>query len=388
MTRPLTVLMISGEYPPMQGGVADYTRLLGESLASQGASVHVLTSTRADSGEAGSIAVHPLIRRWSGLGMYRHLVSLLVDLAPDIINIQYQAAAYGMRLAINHTPSLFQRVPYVTTFHDLRVPYVFPKAGWVRWWWVEHLACTSQAVIVTNAEDRQQMVANSIDTNLYEIPIGSNIACQPPAGFERGAWLRSQGLPLDALVLCYFGFLNASKGGEELIRALAALRGGIMDAHLLMIGGSVGASDPTNRAYLTQVQSLISKFGVGDHVTWTGHMSPEDVSAAFLASDLCVLPYRDGVSLRRGSLMAALTHGMPIVSTRPKRAIHGLCHGENIWLVGPEDPLALADGITHVSADPALRRRLSDGAQSLAEQFDWSRIAERTMEVYRGVVDG
>ena len=39
------VLFVTGEFPPMQGGVGDYTRELGLALQDQGCGVHVATST-------------------------------------------------------------------------------------------------------------------------------------------------------------------------------------------------------------------------------------------------------------------------------------------------------------------------------------------------------
>ena len=49
------------------------------------------------------------------------------------------------------------KVPIVSTFHDLLVPYLFPKAGPLRWKVVEYLARRSDAVIVTNEEDRARL---------------------------------------------------------------------------------------------------------------------------------------------------------------------------------------------------------------------------------------
>ena len=46
MARVRRVLLISGEYPPMEGGVADFTHLLGLAMAEQGMEVHVLTSVK------------------------------------------------------------------------------------------------------------------------------------------------------------------------------------------------------------------------------------------------------------------------------------------------------------------------------------------------------
>ena len=84
-----------------------------------------------------------------------------------------------------------------------------------------------------------------------------------------------------------------------------------------MVGGKVGASDPTNLAYLAKVEALIAELGMVNRVQWTGFTAPDEVSANLLAADCATLPYREGATLRHGSLMAALAHGLPIVSTQP-----------------------------------------------------------------------
>jgi glycosyltransferase involved in cell wall biosynthesis len=311
---------------------------------------------------------------------------------PTMINIQYQAAAYGMHPAINFLPRAcasrwLGRVPCVVTFHDLLVPYLFPKAGPLRWWVNLELARHSRGVIVTNIEDQLRLECEGHLPPVRRIPIGSNVAAQLPSGYDRAAWRRRWGLDVDALVTCYFGFLNASKGGEELIEALAILRQSGLDARLLMIGGSVGASDPTNAAYLARVRAAIAAQGLDAHVIWTGYLSDEELSASFAAADLCVLPYRDGVSFRRGSLMAALTHGLPIVSTEPRVPVPEIVHGENLWLVPPRDAPALATAIRELGNDESLRERLGRGAAELARLFDWDLIAEHTLDFFGEILD-
>ena len=53
------------------------------------------------------------------------------------MHIQYQSAAYGLHPAVNYLPwrlrALQHRPAIGATFHDLRFPYIFPKAGPLRW---------------------------------------------------------------------------------------------------------------------------------------------------------------------------------------------------------------------------------------------------------------
>jgi len=380
----MRILFVTGEYPPMQGGVADYTRALGQALVAAGQEVAVLTSDRASEAPVDpGLAVWPEVTAWDR-SCWAALDGTIAGWRPDIVHIQYQTAAYDMRPGINLWPWRPWRRPDVATavtFHDLRLPYLFPKAQLVRRWVTETLARSCRLAITTNPEDTT--VLRGVRPDLVEIPIGSNIPCAALADFDRTTWRQRLGLPPAAAVLCYFGFLNASKGGELLVDVLAALVSRGLDAHLLMIGGSVGASDPTNQTYLQQVEDRIGREGLAGRVHWTGHLAAPEVSAAFLTSDLCLLPYQDGVSYRRGSFMAALAHGMPIISTTPAAPYPDLHDGETLLLAPVGDGAGLVAACLRLLEDASLRRRLGENARRLSERFTWDSIAELSMATYQ-----
>lgn len=410
----MRVLFIAGEFPPMQGGLGDCTNEIARALAALGVQVCVLTSVQAGRGEQSlaptrDVVVRSSVKQWNWSSL-RVLRNTIREFVPDIVHIQYQTAAYGMHPAINFAPRALirysflprtyggerRRVRVAVTFHDLRVPYLFPKVGRVREWVTRELARSSDAVIVTNDEDYLKLEIWNLK-RLSLVPIGSNITTVPPPNYQRAAWRAQYGIGGNETLLCYFGFLNESKGGEMLIRALAE----ITQASLLMIGGQTGASDPTNAAYLAKVKALIKELGLTSRVLWADYMPSEIVTANFLASDICVLPYRDGASYRRGTLMAALAHGMPIVTTTPRAAgaVHGLRSvpvgsplptlrdGENCLLVPPDDPRALAEAIRRAAASPDLRRRIGAGARELAQHFTWDKIAQQHLELYGNLED-
>lgn len=390
----MRILFLTGEYPPMQGGVGDYTWALGSALVEQGVDVHVLTSREAGPAHLaprGVANVYPEIDRWRW-GMVRQVRRLSDELKPDVLHIQYQAAAYQLHPSINLLPRFLagwewpRRV--AVTFHDLRVPYLFPKAGSWRWRSNLELARRSDVTVVTNAEDLHRLRGYpDLARKLVEIPIGANIQPDPPAGFDRAAQRAGWGARPDDLLLAYFGFLNASKGAEELVAAVAQLAARGVPVQLLMVGGQVGASDRTNAAYLEQVQAAIERRGVADRVHWTGFTEASQVSANLLAADIAVLPYRDGASFRRGSLMAAIAHSLPVISTEPAVPILEMVHGGNIWLTPAQSPDALAAAIEQLWHDPGLRERLSAGAAALTRLFTWDVIAQQHVRIYRELVE-
>lgn len=389
----MRILFITGEFPPMQGGMGDYTRQIGLALADLGCQVHVLTSDQA--GPVDRLTVHPVVRRWNW-GCWRTILDRVRQVQPEVIHIQYQAAAYGLHPAVNFLPWRVRRLgahrPHlVVTFHDLRVPYLFPKAGPLRRWVVNQLARGSDAAITTNREDFESLrralsPPASPVSGLFLIPIGSNIQPRRPADYDRRAWRARWGAGPADFLICFFGFINERKGVETLLHAVHRL---VTDPscpvhpRLLFIGGQTGASDPTNIAFLGRIQSLISELELEPYTRWTGYIPEEEVSASFWASDLCVLPFRDGVSFLHGTLHAALAHGMPILTTYPRVHLPELVHGENIFLVPPDQPPALAEAILHLAGASELRSWLGAGAQALSEQFRWDKIAADTLQLYR-----
>jgi glycosyltransferase involved in cell wall biosynthesis len=380
--------IVTGEFPPMQGGVGDFTRELSTALSALDHQVSILAPAGSHWKHAPArCTLHATVERWDWslagrLRQWARASSL------ELVDLQYQAAAYGMHPALNLLPPSFSRAPLVVTFHDLKVPYLFPKAGRLRWAAILRLARNAAGVIVTNQEDRLRLEEAGDIARLAVIPIGSNIPARPPAGYDRAAWRAAWGVSPEETLLGYFGFLNESKGGEELIEALHLLQQAGIPVKLLMIGGRTGSSDATNRAYAKRIDALIARRGLQDRVLRTGYVPAEAVSAAFLASDVCVLPYRDGISFRRGSLMAALAHGRPVLATHPAVELPELEHRRNVYLVPPCDPVALSEAVVALRQDSALRAQLAAGAQVLAGRFGWDAIAQATVDFFQRVQRG
>lgn len=388
----MKVCFVTGEFPPMQGGVGDYTSVLAGTLCGMGVSATVVTSAGAAPERLHEgVPVLPIVNRWG----WRSL--LAVERAArqqeaDIVHVQYQAAAYGMGLPIHLLLRYLQfrlpRARRVVTFHDLKLPYLFPKAGRLRKRAVAQLMRASDAVILTNREDVEAYPSFGAGRPAHLIPIGSNIEPRLPRGFERSAWRARWGIAPRDTVLAYFGFLNATKGGDTLIDALAKLVRRGRSVKLLMIGGKVGASDPTNQQFAQQVEAHIQREGLANHVIWTGHLPAEEVSAAFAAADMAVLPYSDGVSFRRGSLMAALAHGVPVITTVPGVHLPELVPEQNIILVAPGQPREIADAAMRIADHAGLRTRLGEGARRLSGLFAWPRIASDTLALYQSLLEG
>jgi glycosyltransferase involved in cell wall biosynthesis len=353
------IAFISGEYPPDVGGVGDYTAHLRAAL------------------EAGGHASTVVTRRHVGGRWNARALAWLVRHAPKagVVHIQYQAAAYDLLGDMCLLPGLLRglrpRLRLVTTFHDVRVPYLFPRAGALRESAIRLLARTSHAVVAADQSDLA--VLRGVNKTSFHIPIGPNVACSPPDGYDRTVFRHSLGLEPDDLALVYFGLLNASKGLDLLLSVFEfLLRERRARARLLLLGGPAGASDPTDLETATSVRDSLARFG--SRVTRTGWLAPPQLSEYLLAGDVALLPYVDGASARRGSLLACAEHGLPIVSTRPAGS-------EVAAFVRAVEPniRALTDAVLAAAQNPAPLATLS---RALASEMSWTRIAGLHIAMY------
>ncbi len=371
--------IVSGEYPPMKGGVGACSRILAQRLGAAGHDLQIFSDSRASSDEFPLAATS---RGW-GLQALLTLRSWARQQRLDLVNLQFQTAAFRMSPWIHFLPQFLGQVRVVTTYHDLRVPWLFPKAGALRQRLVLHLAQSSSAIICTNHEDHARLKGQVRHARL--IPIGSNILEQRPGSFDALAWRRRAGLANDEILLAWFGLVNHSKGLATLFESMAELRKTGLPLKLVLIGGEAGDSDRSNPAFLESLNELVNRLGLEPALHRTGYITEADVAAWLWASDLVVLPFRDGASFRRGSLMAAIQHGCATVTTMPGVAIPEFMHGLNLWLVPPNDAQALSEALRTLVVSRECRDTLRQGATQLATRFDWQAIAAEYLACFAAV---
>lgn len=362
----------------MQGGVGAYSQVLARALVVQGQEVCVFSNVEARAYDDG-IAVKNAVNRWTPFSLQAVNAWARAE-GLDVISLQFQTACYGMSPWIHFLPDYIKRIPVVTTFHDLRFPYLFPKAGALRDWIVLHLARTSDGTIVTNQEDFDRVRGLP---NVRLIPIGSNITTPLPIDFDPQPWCERAGVQPGDFLVAHFGFMKQGKGIETLLESIAKVRTKGIPARLLMIGGRASDSEPTDVAYTSSVDKLIDSLGLTPHVHWTGYLDEQAVSAYLKAADVVTLPFADGASYRRGSLMAAVHHGCAIVTTTPQFPTPAFVDGENMLLVSPGDSRQMAGAIHRLYDSPTLRARLQQGAVQLARHFDWSQIACNYIDFFK-----
>jgi glycosyltransferase involved in cell wall biosynthesis len=191
------------------------------------------------------------------------------------------------------------------------------------------------------------------------LPVPNNIAVVPDtAAVNR---IRRLYLPGQNLLLGHFGTYGVTIR-ILLEKVLPLILSRHEDVALVLIGnGSVEFRE-----------RLVAKVPwLADRVHATGPLSGADVSQHLLACDLMLQPYPDGITTRRTSAMAALAHGVPLVSTVGELTEKFWTQSEAVNVVPAHDENALSQAVSRLIDDPGERNRLSVRSRELySEKFD------------------
>jgi glycosyltransferase involved in cell wall biosynthesis len=174
------------------------------------------------------------------------------------------------------------------------------------------------------------------------------------------------------------GRLDPIKGFEILIDALAELKRRGRRFRCQVIG-----EGPLRR----DLEARIDRERLSELVELVGARPQTEVRAALSAATIFALPSliapdgdRDGIPV---SLMEAMAAGAPVVSTRVSGIPELIEEEREGLLVSPGDSRALADALTRLLDDAALRRRLATGARAKVErEFDAAREANKLLELF------
>ena len=113
-----------------------------------------------------------------------------------------------------------------------------------------------------------------------------------------------------------------------------------------------------------------------------GHLDPITLSHALRASHLLLLPFTDGVSTRRTTLMAALSHGVPVAGLVGRNTDAVLARSDALVLTKMGDRDAFSHAVAELAIDTVRLRELGAAARRLyLAEFDWPVIARRVREV-------
>ncbi len=371
--------LVTSEYPPQPGGVSDYTQLVAAGLAAAGDKVHIwCPSAEGETPDIDGVAVHRSLGCFSRSDL-RRVDQLLEQFnAPRRLLVQWVPHGYGYR-AMNlwFCWWLWKRAHRRGDRVELMVhePFLEFRNGWRqitvafvhRLMTIILLSAASHVWVTIPAwEAYWRPYALGRKKTFDWLPVVSNISVTDDDPAIKT--IRSRYGAAEGSIIGHFGGYDRHNTRLLLETIPPLISNGSKDTLLLMGRGSEEVREELIRNHSA----------MEGRVSATGNLTAPDLSLHLRACDVMLQPYVDGVSSRRGSMMAALAHGVPVITTSGRFTEPLWAESEAVVLVPVEDVSALAAATKRLLPDSAARSNLSRAAKALyRKQFDVKVIIDR-----------
>lgn len=394
--RPVRVLMLSWEYPPvMVGGLGRHVHALATSLAAAGHEVTVVTRhgtgapleeyadgvriVRAPEDPPAFPLATPSLLAWTmafNHTLTRAALRATVGAEFDVI--------HAHDWLVTHTAVTMKEhlgVPLVATVHATEAGR---HQGWLPGemnrcihtveWWLGHeasrvLVCSAYMKWeVTRLLDlpgcRVEVIPNGVDRRVWRAPAPRSVAA---------ARRRFAG---DGPLLGYAGRLVYEKGVQHLVEAVPKLRAQWPELRVVIAGDG---------PYAGELRELTADLDLHGAVTFPGFLSEAELPAVLAATDATVVP-----SLYEPFGMVALeaaAAGAPLAVADTGGLAEIVKPGVTGVRFASRNPDALADAVGMLLSDEILARRVARCARDMVRRrYGWPTIAARTAAAYRAAI--
>lgn len=180
----------------------------------------------------------------------------------------------------------------------------------------------------------------------------------------------------DKLAAGWVGRLSKEKGADIFLRAAQHVLAKCPDAQFLLVGDGPD---------MEMLKALANELKISESVVFAGRR--QDMPAVYASMDVMVSSSRqEGLPM---AILEGMASGLPLVATAVGGVPTLVQDGRTGVLVQTEDVEALAEGITRLFQDSALRQKFGAAARELVrEEFSAERMAKEYLGVYENAISG
>ena len=177
--------------------------------------------------------------------------------------------------------------------------------------------------------------------------------------------------------ILFVGRLEYRKGLNYLLRAYQQIKREMSNSRLIVVG-------PGTRLR-KKYEKWVMRNDLKD-VVFVGYASYNELPRYYKTADVFCAPATSRESFGI-VLLEAMAMGKPIVATNINGYASVVTHGRDGWLVPPKDSRSLAQALTSVMGDEALRQQMGARGRLKAEEYSWEHVAQRVFDYYVRVIN-
>lgn len=301
----------------------------------------------------------------------------------DVVHLHYPFV-FGQEIL--HAVAQVRRMPVVITYHqDLILSGAVGHAVRLHEKTVGRLILTQADRLLVTSRDyfnasRIARFFKPNDPRVTEMPNGVDTS-RFTADVDASGVRRMYGFADDEVVLAFCGGMDTPhyfKGVDVLLNAAA--RAAAPNLRLMLIG-----EGDLRPRYMEEARRL----GLGDRAVFCGRVPDADLPRHYAAADFLVLPSTTMGEAFGIVLLEAMAAGKPVIASNLPGVRTVVNPGVDGYLSTPNDVDDLAARIREM-VDAGDRRKAMGqaGRDKVVAKYDWSRINQRLVDVYREVVNG
>lgn len=374
------LLYISGSYPDNQEGIASGAKVLLDAMVGVCGEDRIILMTTntpiiSDRIDINSLTAYELIDNWR---INKRNISAFYEILEkyniSAIHMEYPGDLYGKTFLASIIPFLvriYNKRHKTSITCNVRL-HEFTRARFLRKIAIIPILWHASSIYVPAKKDR--MVTSRFGGNRVKpTTIGTNIKVVSDSLVYN-----------DIKTVSYFGSVYPGKGIEKMLSIWKTLSDNDTESlYRFKIIGDIGVEETNHFSdYHKQVWKWIEQYGLKDKIEVTGYISDEAVSEEIRNSSVAVLPYEDGLTLRRGSFLAYLAHGIPIVTSLGDEEANELfSNHDGVTMVGNDAEFVKAVNKYCLMSEEEIKS-IHDDNISLSDYFDWQKIAKSFLTEY------
>ncbi|GAA0563809.1 glycosyltransferase family 4 protein [Chitinophaga japonensis] len=307
------------------------------------------------------------------------------DISYELIHANFfMSAQVAMELkAILH-------IPFVVTFHALghirRIHQgaqdKFPPERLE----IEHAAIRQADYIIAECpQDRDDLIQyyQAPPDKIRVVPCGVNPEELYPVD-QRLARMKLK-LPQDDTILLQLGRMVPRKGVDNVIQALPRLKYTGTRVRLIIVGGETDVCEQGFNPEIARLKQLARDLGVQASVTFAGRKGRDELKYYYAAADLFITtPWYEPFGI---TPLEAMACGTPVIGANVGGIKYSVQDGKTGLLVPPQDPEALAAGISGLmQRRPVLEQMGKNAIKRVNALFTWQRVAQLMSRLYEKAI--
>lgn len=242
-----------------------------------------------------------------------------------------------------------------------------------------NLAGASAIHFTTEMEKKEYLKAGLPLKKAIVIPNGYEIRKEYENTKLRNNFQRRFNISDDKKIVLFLSRLSWKKGLDTLIPAFAEVVKKEPKAVLILAG-------PDEEGYKKEIEEMLrnTKLYESTKVIFTGMLLDDDKAAAYVASDVFVLPsYAENFGM---AVVEAMAAGLPAIIAKGV-GISDEVKKADAGIVIEKDEKQLAEAILKILDNPDLAEKMGENGRKLVEtEFSAGKVAERWIEEYNNLI--